>query len=214
MGVPAADGRGGARLHRCIGNVRLRVRLDAVAQPTYTAGLMPWPAWRSTCSNPGCPSSAPRPGRIGDWTRSWACWFAFVVLTGLSLWCAYGTTATQLAERLAHRAVASDAKADRTTTRDRLRKQRDALMFAETSADTVKTAEVAVKAAAAQVKAERDRGGCRGHLPPARSGRAHRPGGPAQDPGRPSRHHQGGGSSTPGSPTRRPSWARSTSLPQ
>ena len=96
-----------------------------------------------------------------SWTRSGACWFAFLVLTGLSLWCAYGTTATQLAERLAHRAVASDAKADRTTTRDRLRKQRDALVFAETSADAVKTAEAAVKAVADQVKTERDRGGCK-----------------------------------------------------
>ena len=95
------------------------------------------------------------------WTRSGACWFAFVVLTGLSLWCAYGTTATQLAERLAHRIVASDAKADRTATRDRLRKLRDALVFAETSAEAVRTAEAAVKAVADQVKAERDRGGCK-----------------------------------------------------
>ena len=29
--------------------------------------------------------------------RSLACWVVFAVFTGLSLWCAYGTTATQLA---------------------------------------------------------------------------------------------------------------------
>ena len=40
-----------------------------------------------------------------------ACWVVFMVLTGLSLWCAYGTTAIQLASRIASQAVAS-AKPD------------------------------------------------------------------------------------------------------
>ena len=36
--------------------------------------------------------------------RSFACWVVFAVLTALSLWCAYGTTATQLAEKFANQA--------------------------------------------------------------------------------------------------------------
>src|SRR5690606_5717749 len=38
--------------------------------------------------------------------RSLACWLVFLVLTSLSLWCAYGTTATQLAEKFATKAEA------------------------------------------------------------------------------------------------------------
>src|SRR5262245_10475326 len=44
--------------------------------------------------------------------RAVTCWLVFVVLTGLSLWCAYGTTATQLATRLANKVVASTAQDD------------------------------------------------------------------------------------------------------
>jgi hypothetical protein len=44
---------------------------------------------------------------------------------------------------------------------DRLRKQRDALAFTETSAKSVKSAEDAVATAAAQAEAERARGGCK-----------------------------------------------------
>lgn len=93
--------------------------------------------------------------------RSLACWLVFAVLTGLSLWCAYGTTATQLAEKFASQAVASVAQTSRQTALDRLRKQRDSLAFTETSAETVKTAEDAVAAATAQADAERGRGGCK-----------------------------------------------------
>ena len=93
--------------------------------------------------------------------RALACWLVFSVLTGLSLWCAYGTTATQLAERFANQAVAAAAQTSKQTTLDRLRKQRDALTFTETSAGAVKTAEDAVAAATVQTNAERDRGGCR-----------------------------------------------------
>jgi hypothetical protein len=85
----------------------------------------------------------------------------FAVLTTLSLWCAYGTTATQLAEKFANRAVASMAETSKQTVLDRLRKQRDALSFTETSAETVKTAQDAVATAAAQADAERARGGCK-----------------------------------------------------
>jgi hypothetical protein len=92
--------------------------------------------------------------------RAFACWMVFVVLTGLSLWCAYGTTATQLAEKFANQAVANTSQS-RETTLDRLRKQRDALTFTETSAEAVKTAEAAVATATEQAAVERARGGCR-----------------------------------------------------
>jgi len=92
--------------------------------------------------------------------RSLTCQLVFVVLTGLSLWCAYGTTATQLAEKFANQAVASVAQTSRQTALDRLRKQRDALAFTETSAETVKTAKDAVAVATEQANAERSRGYC------------------------------------------------------
>ena len=90
----------------------------------------------------------PRP----HWLRD-----AKIPLTGLSLWCAYGTTATQLAEKFANQAVASTAQSSKKTTLDRLRKQRDALTFTETSAEAVKTAQGAVSTAAEQAAAERTR---------------------------------------------------------
>jgi hypothetical protein len=52
--------------------------------------------------------------------RSGACWIVFTVLTGLSLWCAYGTTATQLAEKFANQAVASTTQAQKQGKLDRL----------------------------------------------------------------------------------------------
>ena len=52
--------------------------------------------------------------------RSFACWLVFLVLTGLSLWCAYGTTATQLAEKFADQAVASTDQATKQGKLDRL----------------------------------------------------------------------------------------------
>ena len=93
--------------------------------------------------------------------RSCACWLVFTVLTSLSLWCAYGTTATQFAEKFTTQAVAVAVQSNKQTTLDRLRKQRDALTFTETSAETVKTADKAVAAATEQANAERARGGCR-----------------------------------------------------
>ena len=93
--------------------------------------------------------------------RAAACWMVFTVLTGLSLWCAYGTTATQLAERIANKAVAGTAQQDNRDTLKRLRDQRDALSFTETSAEAVETAEAAVTAATEQAAAERAGGGCK-----------------------------------------------------
>jgi hypothetical protein len=87
--------------------------------------------------------------------RSLACWFVFVVFTSLSLWCAYGTTATQLAERIATKAVAVTDQAQRQSTLDRLRAERDALpTYAPTTAESVKAADDAVNTAATQARAE------------------------------------------------------------
>jgi hypothetical protein len=93
--------------------------------------------------------------------RSLTCWVVFAVLTALSLWCAYGTTATQFAEKFANRAVAQSDLSTRQTTLDRLRLQRDALKFTETSEEAVRTAEATVATATEQAAAERTRGGCR-----------------------------------------------------
>jgi hypothetical protein len=93
--------------------------------------------------------------------RSFACWVVFIVLTGLSLWCAYGTTATQLAEKFASQAVAQSDLSARLATLDRLRGQRDGLKFTETSEEAVKTATATVATATEQAAAERARGGCK-----------------------------------------------------
>jgi hypothetical protein len=92
--------------------------------------------------------------------RSFACWVVFLVLTCLSLWCAYGTTATQRAEKFANQAVATVVQTSKQTVLERLRKQRDGLTFTETSAEAVKTAEDAVATAAARAMDEKKRGGC------------------------------------------------------
>jgi hypothetical protein len=93
--------------------------------------------------------------------RSGACWLVFAVLTTLSLWCAYGTTATQLAEKFADRAVAQSTLSSRQATLDRLRGQRDALVFVETTEEMVETARRAVATAHEQVEAEKARNGCK-----------------------------------------------------
>jgi hypothetical protein len=87
--------------------------------------------------------------------RSVACWFVFLVFTSLSLWCAYGTTATQLAERIATKAVALTEQAQRQSVLDRLRTERDGLpKYTPTTAESVKAADDAVNTAAAQTRAE------------------------------------------------------------
>jgi integrase len=85
----------------------------------------------------------------------------FAVLTSLSLWCTYGTTATQLAEKFANQAVAQSDLSTRRATLDRLRGRRDALKFTETSEDAARTAEATVATAADQAAAEREWGGCK-----------------------------------------------------
>jgi hypothetical protein len=93
--------------------------------------------------------------------RAFACWIVFLVLTGLSLWCAYGTTATQLAVKFANQAVASTAQTSRQATLDRLLGQRKAMpVFVETSEAAVVAAQEAVDAVKKQAEDERQRGGC------------------------------------------------------
>src|SRR5262245_42527546 len=92
--------------------------------------------------------------------RALACWLVFMVLTGLSLWCAYGTTAIQLASRIATQAVVSTSDEDNRAKLKRLRAQRDALSVTETSAEAVKAAEGTVEAAKKSADEERARVRC------------------------------------------------------
>lgn len=82
-------------------------------------------------------------------------WVAYVVLTGMSLWCAFGTTAGQLAERMGNKAVAQTEQAQRQATLDRLRSDRARLpQFVPVTEDAVEAARGAVTAAADQKTAE------------------------------------------------------------
>ena len=91
--------------------------------------------------------------------RAIACWLTFTVLTGLSLWCAYGTTATQLAVKFADQAVAGTTQATRQGKLDRLledkRKQQP---YTVTSEEALKEARESSKTATEQKTAECSRG--------------------------------------------------------
>ncbi len=85
----------------------------------------------------------------------------YCFLTCLSLWCAYGNTATHLAERISNRVVAAAQQSSKQATLDRVVAQRKAIgNFKETIEEAVKVAAEAVKAIAAQAEAERSRGYC------------------------------------------------------
>lgn len=91
-----------------------------------------------------------------------AAWAAFVLLTCMSLWCAAGMTAVQLAERTSKREVALIEKESRQATLDRLTGQRNSLPeFTPTTQEAVETAKTAVSAAAQHAQVERNRGGCK-----------------------------------------------------
>ncbi|MGH6815053.1 MAG: hypothetical protein ACREC6_05055 [Hyphomicrobiaceae bacterium] len=62
-----------------------------------------------------------------DMTRSFACWLVFVCFTAFSLWCAYGMTATQLAEKIGDRITVEVDLKRKESSLDALRAQRDAL---------------------------------------------------------------------------------------
>ncbi len=73
--------------------------------------------------------------------RSLACWVVFAVFTGLSLWCAYGTTATQLAEKFADQTVASTTQAPKQRKLDRLLEdKKKQLPYTVTSEEVVRLA--------------------------------------------------------------------------
>lgn len=89
-------------------------------------------------------------------------WIGFVLLTGFSMWCAYGLNSVQIADRVSTKAAASKSLTEAETALNRLRSERDKVpSFIPTSQDQVSAAEDAVKLAADQRSAECDakRGG-------------------------------------------------------
>ena len=135
-GLPGLDGDCRAGLHCGLGNLRLRVRLDARRDRGPSLDL---------CARRR--GARPAQGRAAHLRRhglarqqagalACACWLVFTVLTGLSLWCAYGTTATQLAEKFADQAVASTTQATKQGKLDRLLEdKRKQLPYTVTSAE-------------------------------------------------------------------------------
>ena len=95
------------------------------------------------------------PEHLQHLTPALACWLVFTVLTGLSLWCAYGTTATQLAVKFANQAVASTTQATKQGKLDRLledkRKQQP---YTVTSEDVVEAGQGEIGDQPAQKEAE------------------------------------------------------------
>jgi hypothetical protein len=89
-------------------------------------------------------------------------WFVFFWLTCLSLWCAYGTAAVQLAAHMSGKTVAAATRLDRQAGLDRLREERSRLpVFTPTTAEAVQAAELLARTAADQAKAECDKRGQR-----------------------------------------------------
>lgn len=83
-----------------------------------------------------------------DRTKQLAAWFVFAWLTVMSLWCAYGTTAGQLAERIGSQAAAIATRNDATAKLRRLRDARAAVPpFTYATAESVAAADVAIAAA-------------------------------------------------------------------
>lgn len=82
-------------------------------------------------------------------------WIGFSVLTCLSLWCAYGMNASQIAERMSNKEVASTIKIEAEELVKRARERRDAMpAFVPTTDGVVGVAEQAVSAAQGQREAE------------------------------------------------------------
>src|SRR5262245_30958029 len=104
---------------RSIGHQDRRAR--SAAQLPRPAQLCWWPSWiaaqawhdRKAAYRPGqsWPAAllAPLLAPLSS-PRAIACWLFFAVLTGLSLLCAYGTTAMQLASRIAAQTVAATTR--------------------------------------------------------------------------------------------------------
>jgi hypothetical protein len=101
-------------------------------------------------------------------------WLAFTVLTIMSLWCAWGTTAGQLAERIGNKAVEASKQDGAKGKLERLKAERDGMRFDRADDATVKAAEGAVAAAQAAVEQECGTVGrnCRKRQEEAREARA------------------------------------------
>jgi hypothetical protein len=91
-------------------------------------------------------ATAPR-----QWAKVVWSWTGFVLLTSLSLLCAFGMTATQLAEKMAEKLAITSQESNRQSVVDELRLQRRSLpSFTPLSSDGVGAAQKAADAAAAQ----------------------------------------------------------------
>lgn len=89
-----------------------------------------------------------------DKAKGRAAWFVFAWLTAISLWCAYGTTAGQLAERIGNKAVEISKQADAKSLRDRLKAERASMpAFEIATVDSIQAADSAVQAAQNAVEA-------------------------------------------------------------
>jgi hypothetical protein len=89
-------------------------------------------------------------------------WAVFLCLTALSLWCAYGTAAVQLASHMSDKTVAATVRQDRQASLDRIREERSKLpVFTPATAEAVEAAEALSKAATEQAKAECEKRGQR-----------------------------------------------------
>ncbi len=95
-----------------------------------------------------------------------AAWIGFMMLTGFSLWCAFGLNATTLAEKFSAQTAASTALSDAKTALNRAQAERDRIpAFIPTEQGTVDAAQQAVDVATRQKNDECDKtkpGGGRG----------------------------------------------------
>jgi hypothetical protein len=90
-----------------------------------------------------------------------ACWIAFAFLTCMSLWCAYGMTATQLADRIATKITAQTDVADKRATLTRLQNERAKMVPPNRMTQgAVDAQQATVTAISDQAKVEAGNGGC------------------------------------------------------
>jgi hypothetical protein len=103
----------------------------------------------------GLPSSASAAWTACHYRKAATAWAGFALLTALSLWCAFGLTATQLAEKVSGQAVAQKTYEQREKDLNRLLAERRALPAFQPRAETAETtAREAVERAAESAKAE------------------------------------------------------------
>lgn len=122
-----------------------------------------------------CPMIAAYYFHVGLKAQARSAWLAFGFLTIMSLFCAWGTNANQLAERIASRATVVSEKALKDGTLVRLQADRTKLPdFVPTTQDVVDAAKSSVDGAIAQTAAECDKRGpnCRNREADERTARA------------------------------------------